>query len=96
MLTGSKAYSHAEVARLVTEVTGKPIEFVPLSDEALTDTLIAAGVPEPFARLRASGDANVRAGNSDRVNDTLETLSRRKLMSLMHFLDTNRTALMGG
>ncbi|WP_395831178.1 SDR family NAD(P)-dependent oxidoreductase [Archangium violaceum] len=96
MLTGSRAYSHAEVARLVTEVTGKPIELVPLSDEALTDTLIASGVPEPFARLRASVDANVRAGNSDPVNDTLETLSRRKPMSLEHFLDTNRAALMGG
>src|SRR5260370_12126569 len=57
-LTGSNAYSNAEVANLATRVTGKPIEMVELSDDALTEQLKAAGVPEPFAILAAAGDVN--------------------------------------
>jgi NAD(P)H dehydrogenase (quinone) len=92
MLTGPQAYSNAEVAALVTEVTGKPIEMTPLSDEALTELLKTAGVPEPFARLQASVDANARAGNTDLVNDTIETLSSRKPMPLKRFLEANKSA----
>lgn len=93
MLTGPTAYSNADVATLVTGVTGRQIEIIAFSDEALTDTLKAAGVPEPFARLLASVDANVRAGNSDIVSDAIETLSQRKPMLLKHFLQANEAAL---
>src|SRR4051812_47305936 len=50
-LTGPEAFTTAEVAALVTEVTGKPIQIVQLSDEALTEGMKAAGLPEPIARL---------------------------------------------
>jgi NAD(P)H dehydrogenase (quinone) len=92
-LTGSKAYSYAEVARLVTRVTGKPIDLIPVSDEALAAGLVAAGVPDPFARVLASVDANVRAGHSDVVNDDLERLSHRKPLTLEQFLETQNAAL---
>jgi NAD(P)H dehydrogenase (quinone) len=92
-LTGTKAYSHAEVARLVTGVTHRKIEIVPVSDEEVAEGLKAAGVPDPFARLLASVEANVRAGNSDVVNNTLEELSRRKPTSLEQFLEAKKTAL---
>ncbi len=95
MLTGPKAYSHREVARLVTDVTNKPIEIVPVSDEALTSHLKASGVPDPFARLQASVDANIRAGHNDVVTDTLEALARRTPIPLHQFLDANKRALMG-
>jgi NAD(P)H dehydrogenase (quinone) len=95
LLTGPEAYSHAEVAALVTEVTGKPIEIAPLSDDALTDVLKTAGVPDDWARLLASVDANVRAGNNDVVNDTIETLSSRRPLPLRRFLEANTSALTG-
>ncbi|TIL74752.1 MAG: SDR family NAD(P)-dependent oxidoreductase, partial [Mesorhizobium sp.] len=38
-LTGPQAHTVAEIAALVTDVTGKPIEVVQLSDEALTEGL---------------------------------------------------------
>jgi NAD(P)H dehydrogenase (quinone) len=94
-LTGPKAYSNAEVAELVTEVTRKPIEIVQVSDDALIDGLKAAGFPLPMARLFASVDANIRAGNSDVVNNTIEEHSRRMPMSLKQFLEANKAALAG-
>ncbi|TPJ56724.1 SDR family oxidoreductase [Mesorhizobium sp. B2-7-1] len=94
-LTGPKAYTVAEVAALVTEVTGKPIEVVQLSDEALTEGMKAAGLPEPIARLLVSFDAATRAGGLGMVTDAVEKLSGRKSLSLQRFLEANKAKLAG-
>jgi NAD(P)H dehydrogenase (quinone) len=94
-LTGPEAYRNADVARLVTEVTGRSIEIVSLTDDALVDHLKTIGVPEPFARLLASGEATVRAGDSDVVNDTIERLTGQKPLSLKGFLEQHRAVLLG-
>ncbi len=93
-LTGPKAYSNAEVAELVSDVTGRSLEVVPVSDEALNEALQTAGVPEAFARLWVSVNVYVRAGNSELVTDTIEKLSRRKPTPLTQFLETHRSALL--
>ncbi|MGX7873419.1 SDR family oxidoreductase [Mesorhizobium sp. ORM6] len=84
-LTGPQAYTTAEVAALVTEVTGKPIEVVQLSDEALTEGMKAAGLPEGIARLLVSFDAATRAGGLGMVTDSVEKLSGRKSVPLKRF-----------
>ena len=94
-LTGPKAYTTAEVAALVTEVTGKPIQVVQLSDDALTEGMKAAGLPEPFAKLLVSFDATTRGGGLGMVTDAVEKLSGRKSVSLKQFLETNKAALAG-
>lgn len=94
-LTGPQAYTTAEVAALVTEVTGKPIQVVQLSDDALTEGMKSAGLPEPFAKLLVSFDATTRGGGLGMVTDAVETLSGRKSVSLKQFLETNKAALAG-
>ncbi|RWA99736.1 SDR family oxidoreductase [Mesorhizobium sp.] len=94
-LTGPQAHTVAEIAALVTDVTGKPIEVVQLSDEALTEGLKAAGVPEGFAPIVTSFDTNTRTGRIDMVTDAVETLSGRKPQSLKQFLEANKAALAG-
>jgi NAD(P)H dehydrogenase (quinone) len=94
-LTGPKAYTVAEVAVLVTEVTGKPIQVIQLSDEALTEGMKAAGLPEPIARLLVSFDAATRVGGLGMVTDSVEKLSGRKSVSLKQFLETNKAKLAG-
>ena len=94
-LTGPKAYTTAEVAALVTEVTGKPIQVIQLSDEALTEGMKSAGLPEPIARLLVSFDAATRVGGLGMVTDSVEKLSGRKSLPLKQFLETNRAALAG-
>ncbi|QND63959.1 SDR family oxidoreductase [Mesorhizobium loti] len=94
-LTGPQAYTVAEIASLVSEVTGKPLNVVPVSDEALTEGVKAAGVPEDFARIIVSFDANTRAGRIAMVTDAVETLSGRKSKTLKQFLEANRAALAG-
>ncbi|MER9966937.1 SDR family oxidoreductase [Mesorhizobium sp. M0060] len=92
-LTGPQAYTVAEIASLVAEVTGKPIEVVQLSDEALTEGLKAAGVPEAFAPIIVSFDTNTRSGRISMVTDAVETLSGRKPQPLKQFLEANKAAL---
>lgn len=92
-LTGPQAYTVAEIAALVSEVTGKPLEVVQVSDEALAEGLKAHGLPDPVARLIASFDANTRAGRIALVTDAVETLSGRKPATLRSFLEANRAAL---
>ncbi|MET2826168.1 SDR family oxidoreductase [Mesorhizobium shangrilense] len=94
-LTGPKAYTVAEVAALVTDVTGKPIQVVQLSDDALTEGMKAAGLPEPIARLLVSFDAATRVGGLGMVTDSVEKLSGRKSVSLKQFLETNKAKLGG-
>ena len=94
-LTGPQAYTTAEIAALVSEVTGKPLEVVQLPDDALTEGVKAAGVPEEFARVIVSFDANTRSGRIAMVTDAVETLSGRKPRSLKQFLEANKAALAG-
>ena len=94
-LTGPRAYTTAEVAALVSEVTGKPLDVIQLPDEALTEGVKAAGVPEEFARVIVSFDANTRSGRIAIVTDAVETLSGRKPRTLKQFLEANKAALAG-
>ncbi len=94
-LTGPKAYTAAEVAALVTEVTGNPIRVIQLSDEALTEGIKAAGLPEPLAKALVSFDAAARAGDLGMVTDAVEKLSGRKSVPLKQFLEMNKAALAG-
>ncbi len=92
-LTGSEAKTIAEIAALASEVTGRQIEVVQLSDEALEQGLKAAGVPEAFAPLFVSFDANTRSGRIAIVTDAIEKLSGRKPRSLRNFIEANKAAL---
>lgn len=94
-LTGPQAYTTAEIAALVSEVTGKPLAVIQLPDEALTEGVKAAGVPEEFARVIVSFDANTRSGRIAMVTDVVETLSGRKPRTLKQFLEANKAALAG-
>lgn len=94
-LTGPQAYTTNEIAALVSEVTGKPLEVIQLPDDALTEGVKAAGVPEDFARIIVSFDANTRAGRIAEVTDAVEKLSGRKPRTLKQFLEANKAALLG-
>ncbi|PBB69008.1 NAD(P)-dependent oxidoreductase [Mesorhizobium sp. WSM4312] len=94
-LTGPQAYTTAEIAALVSEVTGKPLNVIQLPDEALTEGVKAAGVPEEFARVIVSFDANTRSGRIAMATDAVETLSGRKPRTLKQFLEANKAALAG-
>lgn len=94
-LTGPKAHTTAEVAAFITEVTAKPIQVIQLSDEALTEGMKSAGLPESLAKVLVSFDVAARVGDLAMVTDAVEKLSGRQPVPLKQFLEANKAALAG-
>jgi len=88
-ITGSKAYTRAELAALVSQISGKPIEVVQVSDEQLAQGLTAAGIPGFFVPTLVSFDTNTRLGLFDLVSDDVYELTGKRPQSLRDFLEAN-------
>ncbi|MGV3491225.1 MAG: NmrA family NAD(P)-binding protein [Devosia sp.] len=95
-VTGPEALSVAEIAAIASDVAGKPIAVVDVTDEQLAGGAKAAGVPEfvvdtfivPF-------DRNTREGKVAEVTNAVEALWGTKPTSLRAFLESNKAALVG-
>jgi NAD(P)H dehydrogenase (quinone) len=92
-LTGAASYTNAEIAAMTSEVTGKPIAVINLTDEELAGGMKSAGVPEAMIPFILGFEKNTRVGDADLVNDDLEKLTGKKPRSLRAFLDANKDAL---
>lgn len=93
-LTGVEALSVDEIAALASKVFDRKIEVVHVSDDGLTQGLIAAGIPDFIAPMIVSFDANARAGKFDIVTDSIETLTGKAPGSLKAFLEANKAAFL--
>lgn len=94
-LTGEQAFTNDQIAALASEITGKPIQVVHLTDEQLAGGMKAAGVPEAFIPTFVSFDTATRTGGLATVTEDTATLSGRKPKSLRAFLTENKAALAG-
>lgn len=92
-ITGPEALSANDIARIASEVTGKPINTVQVNEEQFAQGAIAAGVPEETARFFAALETNTREGALDIVTDHFEKLTGRKPTTVKEFLEANRAAL---
>lgn len=77
VLTGPEALSHADIAAILTEVTGRPVRHVDLTARQLTDRWVAAGLPEPLARTAAELDRAIANGEHDYTTTTVADLTGR-------------------
>ncbi|MBN9031317.1 MAG: NAD(P)-dependent oxidoreductase [Rhizobiales bacterium 63-7] len=92
-LTGPAAITTDEIAAIAAEVAGKPLKVVRVSDEQLAAGLKGAGIPDFFATVLVSADANTRTGRFDIVTDDFEKLTGAKPQSLKDFLSVHKAAL---
>ena len=91
-LTGDEALTNGEIAALVSQISGREIALVAVSDAELAAGLEKAGLPAPVAALLASFDANTRAGRIAAVKDDLRKLIGRAPARLEDFLRANKAA----
>ncbi|WP_026617688.1 SDR family oxidoreductase [Ensifer aridi] len=94
-LTGPAALTTNEIASLAARATGKKLDVVHISDEALAGGLKAAGLPDFFVPILVSFDANTRAGHFDVVTDDAAALTGKSPIELVAFLKANKSALAG-
>lgn len=92
-VTGPEGLTTAEIAAVASEVTGKPLQVIQVSDEQLIQGMIAAGVPEFMAPVWGAFDANTRAGKVAVVSNDVEQLTGQAPQSLRDFLTAHREIL---
>lgn len=93
-VTGPEALTTAQIAAVATEVTGKPIEVVEVTDEQLAAGAKAAGVPDFVVdNFIVAFDRNTREGKVGMVTDAVEQLWGTKAETLRSFLAANKAAL---
>lgn len=92
-VTGPGPVTQAELAALLTRLTGKPVTRIGLTGEQLLGGLEAAGVPAFMAQLLTAFDLDAADGYHAVSTDTVERFSGRKPQTLADFLTENRAAL---
>ncbi|MCI3930592.1 NmrA family NAD(P)-binding protein [Streptomyces sp. AN091965] len=75
VVTGPEALSYADVAAVVSRVTGRAVRHRAVPPDALAARLTEHGMPAAFARILAALDDGISRGIEDRVTDTVERVT---------------------
>lgn len=92
-LTGAKSITISDLAKIVFNVTSKPLEVVDASQEQLRAGMAGAGLPDFVIDMLLSTDANIAAGNFDIVTSHFEQLTGQKPQSAEEFFKAHSAAL---
>jgi NAD(P)H dehydrogenase (quinone) len=94
-ITGPQALSDAEIAQLASEISGRPVQFVPLSVADKRTGMIGAGLPPAVADLLLSFEVATAQGFVDEVSTAVTDLTGVAPQSVRDFLLAQRAALSG-
>jgi len=84
--SGTKKVSFREIADLLSQITGKKVEYINPSTTIYTDTLVKAGVPLEFVEMFVGLAESIKQGEFDSVKSDLATILGRKPISIKEFL----------
>jgi NAD(P)H dehydrogenase (quinone) len=106
-ITGPELWSMADLCALASEMTGRVVAFVPISDAEFDADLAAAGVPEEYEegmdtpvigtssrRDILSYEQGVRDGWFALLSDDVERLTGRKPLSLRTLFERHRAEIL--
>jgi NAD(P)H dehydrogenase (quinone) len=77
-----RAYTMAEYAAVVSDVTGRAIPYVDLPADDYRGALLGAGLPAPLVDFLVDADLGIAKGELDADSATLERLADRELTPL--------------
>lgn len=86
VIGGTSAYSYAEIASILTEITGKSVQHVSPAKDEFIKTLTEAKVPAEYVHVFAGFSDAKKQGELDQVGTETETLLGRKAISLKDYL----------
>jgi len=91
-ITGSAAYSFAEVTALLTRSLGKPIQHIDLPSDAYRDALLKAGLADWYADLLQQLFAYYHDGHAARISPDIQRVTGHTAHTLSAFFDEHKTA----
>jgi NAD(P)H dehydrogenase (quinone) len=92
-VTGPEALSQSDIAALVSEVSGRPVEVMAIGDRRLAWALSRLGAPKAVARAVVDLGVATRENYFDVVDPAFESLTGRRPASLREMLMTHRAEL---
>ena len=96
VLTGPEPLSYADVARILSEVVGRPVEYVALSLDEARGRMMQAGAPLSTIEGMIALAAYQRAGGPTAlVHDTVERILGRPPRSFAEFAKDHRRIFQG-
>lgn len=93
-ITGPDSITYADLARLASELTGRTVTYESVTPEERTKQLIAAGTPEPIAKLLVSSQMAIAEGKMGTPSTAVQELTGRQPVSVREFLTAHRAALL--
>lgn len=91
-----EALSFPQIARLLSEITGRRVEYLPRPAAELLEILLKQGMDPVYAASLAAGIAGLEAGLlplADTVTDTVEIVTGRKPINWHDFAMRHKTDL---
>ncbi|HLL54782.1 MAG TPA: SDR family oxidoreductase [Myxococcaceae bacterium] len=90
-LTGPELLSRAQVAEKISQGIGKPVKYVPITDQQFREAM-KAYMPPPVLELMSALYAGVRAGWTEVKTDTVQQVLGRPPRSFEEFVKDSRSA----
>jgi uncharacterized protein YbjT (DUF2867 family) len=91
-LTGSEALNMTEQLRVLSEASGRPIQYVPVNDEAAREGMAKNGMPPPLIDALLQMAAAVRAGHGANILPGVEQVLGRKGLTFAQWAQENAAA----
>ena len=92
-LTGPQALTHAEAAAVLSEATGRTIEYTSIAEDRFRQQLAPSGLPPDYIELLVNLFAAVRMGVAEAVGGEVEALTGHAPRSLATYAAEHRAAL---
>jgi NAD(P)H dehydrogenase (quinone) len=94
-VTGPELHTQSEIASIISEVAGRPVEAVDVSDEERTAQFAAGGYTADAAASAASWGKAIRAGVLGNLTSVVPDLTGRSPRTVREILTEHRDALLG-
>jgi uncharacterized protein YbjT (DUF2867 family) len=91
-LTGPEALSVLDIARVLSFTLGRPIEYVPITDEVVREAMADAGIPPPVIDALVAFGTFVRSGQAATVLPNVEQVTGRKALTFAQWAKENAAA----
>lgn len=85
-LTNIENYSYADVAKILTEISGKEVAYVSPTPEVFEETLKGFGLPEEIIQMSLGFAAGIKNNDFDTTFPNLVTILGRKPQTLKEYL----------
>jgi len=91
-LTGPEALSVGEQVKILADAIGRPLEYVPVTDEAAGKAMNHAGMPAFLIDALLPFAAFIRSGKAGQVSHAVEELTGRPPFTFGHWAQENSAA----